>query len=183
MTFWDKVINQNKMDSSLISELSDLSYKSIGGKRQEPRGAKEDIVNIGSIPFEATITPDRITKEMIMDYQKTKDRGYIDPLTNTEYKYIPTGMNLDVVDLIPKYKDDVNLGRPPNRDDVRNYRINRGKLINALRKARIDLAQTIEKIKVSEELINFGRKKPYKKAGVVQYIPITPTERTGETQN
>jgi hypothetical protein len=180
MTFWDKVINQNKMDSSLISELSDLSYKSIGGKRQEPRGAKEDIVNIGSIPFEATITPDRITKEMIMDYQKNKDRGYIDPLTNTEYKYIPTGMNLDVVDLIPKYKDDVNLGRPPNKDDVRNYRINRGKLINALRKARIDLAQTIEKIKVSEELINFGRKKPYKKAGVVQYNPITPTERTGE---
>ncbi len=39
MTFWNKVINQNKMDSSLISELSDLSYKSIGGKRQEPRGA------------------------------------------------------------------------------------------------------------------------------------------------
>ena len=51
-------------------------------------------------------------------------------------------MNLDVVDLIPKYKDDVNLGRPPDIDDVRNYRINRGKLINALRKARIDLAQT-----------------------------------------
>ena len=37
MTFWDKVINQNKKDSSLITELSDLSYKSIGGKRQEPR--------------------------------------------------------------------------------------------------------------------------------------------------
>ena len=180
MTFWDKVINQNKMDSSLISELSDLSYKSIGGKRQEPRGAKEDIVNIGSIPFEATITPDRITKEMIMDYQKTKDRGYIDPLTNTEYKYIPTGMTLDVADLIPKYKDDVNLGRPPTRDDVKNYRINRGKLINDLRKARVDLTQTINKIKVSEELINFGRRKPYKKAGVVQYNPITPTERTAE---
>ena len=96
MTFWDKVINQNKLDSSLISELSDLSYKSIGGKRQEPRGTKEDIVNIGTIPFEATITPDRITKEMIMDYQKTKDRGYIDPLTNAEYKYVPTGINFDV---------------------------------------------------------------------------------------
>ena len=180
MTFWDKVINQNKKDSSLISELSDLSYRSIGGKRQQPRGAKEDIVNIGSIPFEATITPDKITKEMIMDYQKTKDRGYIDPLTNAEYKFVPTGMTLDVADLIPKYKDDVNLGRPPTRDDVKNYRINRGKLINDLRKARVDLAQTIEKIKVSEELINFGRRKPYKKAGVVQYTPITPTEKTAE---
>ena len=41
MTFCDEVINQNKMDSSLISELSDLSYKSIGGKRQEPRSANQ----------------------------------------------------------------------------------------------------------------------------------------------
>ena len=131
------------MDSSLISELSDLSYKSIGGKRQEPRGANKDIVNIGTLPSEATITPDRITKEMIMDYQKNKDRGYIDPLTNTEYKYVPTGMTLDVNDLLPKYKDDVNLGRPPNRNDVRNYRINRAKLVNDLRTARADLAQTI----------------------------------------
>ena len=180
MTYWDKVINQNKKDSSLISELSDLSYKSIGGKRQQPRKINEDIVNIGTIPFEATITPDKITKEMIMDYQKNKDRGYIDPLTNVEYKFVPTGMTLDVADLIPKYKDDVNLGRPPTRDDVKNYRINRGKLINDLRKARVDLAQTIEKIKVSEELINFGRRKPYKKAGVVQYTPITPTEKTAE---
>ena len=32
MSFWDKVINQNKIDSSLITELSDLSYRSIGGK-------------------------------------------------------------------------------------------------------------------------------------------------------
>ncbi len=102
VAFWDKVINQNKLDSSLISELSDLSYKSIEGKRQEPRGAKEDIVKIVTIPFEATI--DRIMKEMIMDYKKTKDRDYIDPLTIAEYKYVPTGINFDVVDLIPKQK-------------------------------------------------------------------------------
>ena len=180
MTFWDKVLNQNKLDSTLISELSDLSYKSIGGKRQEPRGAKEDIVNIGTLPLEATITPDKITREMIMDYQKTKDRGYIDPLTNTEYKYIPTGMTLDVADLIPNYKNDLNLGRPPTRDDVKNYRINRGKIINDLVKAKKDLKNTIELIKQSEELINFGRRKPRKKAGVVQYDPITPSERTLE---
>ncbi len=39
---------------------------------------------------------------------------------NTEYKYVPTGMNLDVADLIPKYKGDVNLCRiPPIRNDVK----------------------------------------------------------------
>lgn len=180
MTFWDKVINQNKMDSSLISELSDLSYKSIGGKRQQPRKINEDIVNIGTLPFEATITPDKITKEMIMDYQKNKDKGYVDPLTNIEYKYIPTGMNLDVVDLIPKYKDDVNLGRPPTRDDVKKYRVERGKLINDYRNLEAQMKQTMELIKESEELINKGRKKPYKKGGVVQYQPLTPTETTAE---
>ncbi len=49
--FWDKVINQNKMDSALISELSDLSSRSIGGKRQELRRAKKDIENIGTTPL------------------------------------------------------------------------------------------------------------------------------------
>ena len=180
MTFWDKVLNQNKIDSSLISELSDLSYKSIGGKRQDPRKANEDIVNIGTIPFEATITPDRITKEMIMEYQKNKDRGYIDPLTNAEYKYVPTGMNLDVVDLIPKYKDDMNLGRPPTRDDLKNYRVKRGKLLNDYKTLKEQIIQVKELIKQSEELINFGRRKPYKKGGVIQYNPISPKERTAE---
>jgi hypothetical protein len=117
---------------------------------------------------------------MIVDYQKNKDRGYIDPLTNTEYKYIPTGMNLDVADLIPKYRDDTNLGRPPTKEDVKNYRIKRGQSINNLRKAKADLEVTIEQIKGSEELVNFGRREPYKKYGVVQYQPLTPTERTGE---
>ncbi len=61
------------------------------------------------------------------------------------------------MDLIPKCKDDTNLGRPPARDDVKNYRIKRGNSMNHLRKARVDLAQTIEKIEMSEEVINFGR--------------------------
>jgi hypothetical protein len=59
MIFCDKIINQNKMDSSPLSELSDLSCKSIKGKRQELRGAKEIIVNIGTTSFEATILPDK----------------------------------------------------------------------------------------------------------------------------
>lgn len=72
MTYWDKVTNQNLVNSSLISELSDLSYRSIGGKRQAPRSLKEGIVNIGTMPFELTPPPNAITKEMIMEYQKIK---------------------------------------------------------------------------------------------------------------
>jgi len=181
MTFWDKVLNQNKMDSSLISELSDLSYKSIGGKRQDPRKANEDIVNIGTIPFEATITPDRITKEMIMEYQKNKDRGYIDPLTKAEYKYVPSGMNLDVADLLPKYLDDARLGRPPTKDDVKNYQKKRGKLINDLRKLKENLKLIDEEIKVSKELINTGRLvKKGKGKGKATYVMLDPAELSAE---
>jgi hypothetical protein len=89
-------------------------------------------------------------------------------------------MTLDVNDLLPKYKDDVNLGRPPDRNDLKNYRTERGKLVNDLRNERDNLKQTIELIKVSEELINLGKRKPYKKHGTVQYQPLTPTERTAE---
>ena len=41
---------------------------------------------------------------MILDYQKKKDIGYIDPLTNTEYKYVPAGMKLEVGDSSPNIK-------------------------------------------------------------------------------
>ena len=99
MSFWDKVINQNKIDSSLITELSDLSYKSIGGKRQPPRGANKDIVNIGTIPFQTTPAPDKITKDMIIEYQKNQDKPYIDPATGNEYKYFPSTFKFDVASL------------------------------------------------------------------------------------
>ena len=180
MTYWDKVINQNQMDSSLVSELSDLSYRSIGGKRQAPRSLKEGIVNIGTIPFELTPPPDAITKEMIMDYQKEREKPYKDPITGVEYKYIPSAFKLDMPDLMPTLVNDLNLGRPPTNEDVKNYRIERGRLNIRLTKAIKDMKDIEEQIKQSEELINFGRKKPYKKHGVVQYDPLKPAEKTRE---
>ena len=99
MSYWDKVVNQNKYDISLLNNISDISYKSIGGKRQASRGQKEDIVNIGTIPFSITPAPTKITKEMIMEYQKDQDKPYIDPLTGEQFKYHPTTFRFDVADL------------------------------------------------------------------------------------
>ena len=119
MSFWDKVINQNKIDSSLITELSDLSYRSIGGKRQPPRGTKEDIVNLGTIPFETTPPPDKITKDMILDYQKSLDKPYIDPLTNTAYKFYPSTMVFDATNIqAPVPVNDAHFGRPATEADI-----------------------------------------------------------------
>jgi len=119
MSFWDKVINQNKIDSSFITELSDLSYRSIRGKRQPPRGAKEDIVNLGTIPFETTPPPDKITKDMILDYQKSLDKPYIDPLTNTAYKFYPSTMVFDATNIqAPVPVNDAHFGRPATEADI-----------------------------------------------------------------
>jgi len=121
MSFWDKVTNQNKIDSSLITELSDLSYESIGGKRQPPRGANKDIVNIGTLPFQTTPAPDKITKDMIIEYQKNQDKPYTDPTTGDEYKYFPSTFKFDVTSLKqPKYVDlDFNgTKRPADPQDI-----------------------------------------------------------------
>lgn len=156
MSFWDNVINQNKLDSSLITELSDLSYRSIGGKRQEPRGSKDEIVNIGTIPFEATITPDRITKEMIMEYQKNKDKPYIDPVTNTEYKYNPTGMDINIVP--PAFVNDANLGKPATEADVKKYQNDLIILNRLLKTTEESLKKTRDKVVELKDKINSGAK-------------------------
>jgi len=79
MSLWDKIINQNKLDSSLIVELSDISYRSTKGRREQPRGLKEGIVDIGTMPFEETPPQTEITREMIKEYQKEQEKPYIDP--------------------------------------------------------------------------------------------------------
>ena len=87
MSLWDKIINQNKLDSSLIVELSDISYRSTKGKREQPRGLKEGIVDIGTMPFEETPPQTEITREMIKEYQKEQEKPYIEPGTGDKFKY------------------------------------------------------------------------------------------------
>ena len=87
MSLWDKIISQNKLDSSLITELSDISYRSTKGRREQPRGLKEGIVDIGTMAFEETPPQTEITREMIKEYQKEQEKPYIDPATGDKYNY------------------------------------------------------------------------------------------------
>ena len=145
MTYWDKITNQNKIDGSLITEislnsvinepsnqnkidgsliteLSDISYSSIGGKRQATRKGAEEIVNLATFPFEANPPSKQITREMIMEYQKDQDKPYIDPLTGEQFKYHPTTFKFDIADLkAPVFNADANLGRPATDIDIKNY--------------------------------------------------------------
>ena len=123
MTFWNKVSNQNKIDSSLISELNDISYRSIGGKRQPSRGAKEGIVNLGNIPFEVNPPPTEITREMIQEYQKSQQNPYIDPITGNKFKFYPSSFKYDTSKITPFTPiDDATLGAPATEKDIQDYK-------------------------------------------------------------
>ena len=162
MTYWDKVINQNSIDSSLISELSDLSYRSIGGRRQAPRSNKEGIVNLGSIPFELTPPPDKITQEMIMDYQKEREKPYIDPITNVAMKYRPSSFVFDVANLqVPVYKVDATLGRPVTQADIEPLNRQLQKHIRDLEAEKQKLIKYKDKIAEIEDQINYGKLKSH----------------------
>ena len=71
MTYWDKIINQNKIDSALISELSDISYAATKGRREKGRNFNNGIVSLGTLPFIENPPQNLITKEMISDYHQS----------------------------------------------------------------------------------------------------------------
>ena len=158
MSFWDKVINQNKIDSSLITELSDLSYRSIGGKRQAQRKGREDIVNIGTIPFEVTKAPSKITKDMILEYQKSLDKPYIDPSTGQEFKYYPSTFVFDATQLqAPVPVNDTTLGRPATEADITGYNDNLTQLAGRdLPNLRNQISKERVNLKLIEDNINSG---------------------------
>jgi len=109
MSLWNKITTQNRIDSALISDLSDLSYKSTKGRREKPRDFNQNMVNLGTLPFKENPPPDQITKEMIMEYHKSMTEPIKDPITGAilANKYNPSAVALDIADVSvpPPLKD------------------------------------------------------------------------------
>ena len=126
MSFWDKIVAQNRIDSSYITELNDISYRSTNGVREKPRNLKEGIVDIGTLPFQVNLPQTQITKEMIMDYHKSQQQPLRDPITNLPIneKYYPSNYAYDVLtaQAPAPLKTDPTLGRPPTETDIDNYK-------------------------------------------------------------
>ena len=126
MSFWDKIVAQNRIDSSYITELNDISYRSTNGVREKPRNLKEGIVDIGTLPFQVNPPQTQITKEMIMDYHKSQQQPLRDPITNLPIneKYYPSNYAYDVLtaQAPAPLKTDPTLGRPPTETDIDNYK-------------------------------------------------------------
>ncbi len=65
----------------MLAQLVEMSYQTVNGTRQTPRIFREGTLEIGKMNF--TTPQDRITKEMIMDYQKSEqDKHYTDSTGN-----------------------------------------------------------------------------------------------------
>ena len=79
-------------DLELYKQLSDSSYRSINGKRQNSRNFKEGVLNLGQINFEQP--KNVLTKEMILEYQKEQqNKPAYEDATGDKFKYLPSNVN------------------------------------------------------------------------------------------
>ena len=99
MTLLDKIINESKIQEQLNAQLAEMSYRAVNGTRQAPRNFAEGILNVGTMNFK---TPDdKITKEMIMDYQQKEQEKYYVDASGNKLKNVPTGLSDALIPYTP----------------------------------------------------------------------------------
>jgi hypothetical protein len=131
MSLIDKIQQQSLLQNKLLAQIAEMSLQAINNTRQSARNFKEGTLEIGKMHF--TTPQDKITKEMIMDYQKSeqeKRTNIIDPATGKQLLYQPTGL-ADVIDTFVPI-DYGPLGAPATEEDVRNYEADYLQLFNNL---------------------------------------------------
>ena len=89
MSLINRLAQESIKQNKLISQLSEISYRAINGKRQSARNFNEGTLNVGTMNFNTA--PDKITKDMFMDYQKSEQQKHYDDGTN-KLQYDPTGL-------------------------------------------------------------------------------------------
>jgi len=128
MSLIAKIQQQSLLQNKLLSQLADRSYQAINGTRQSVRNFREGTLNIGTMHFS---TPDeKITKEMIMDYQKKEQEKHYDDGTN-KFQYVPTGLTDSLVVFSPT--DYGPLGAPATEDDLKMEQDNLNTIYEDLR--------------------------------------------------
>ena len=120
MSLIDKIQQQSLLQNKLLAQIAEMSLQAINNTRQSARNFKEGTLEIGKMHF--TTPQDKITKEMIMDYQKTeqeKRTNIIDTTTGKPLLYQPTGLT-DIIDTFTPIPYGP-LTRPATEEDVRTY--------------------------------------------------------------
>jgi hypothetical protein len=89
MSLINRLAQESIKQNKLISQLSEISYRAINGKRQSARNFNEGTLNVGTMNFN---TPqDKITKDMFLDYQKSEQQKHYNDGTN-KFQNDPTGL-------------------------------------------------------------------------------------------
>jgi hypothetical protein len=140
MSLLNKIINESLLQDKLNSELADISYRAVNGKRQKQRNFTEGMLNVGTIHFN---TPkSQITKDMILDYQDEQQQKHYVDAANQKLQYFPT----EVTDALNVYTPIQlgSLGREATEED--------------LYKETENLKQLYDDLQTLEEEINKKRK-------------------------
>ena len=158
---WDKIKAQNNIDSALIRQLSDISYSSTRGLREQKRSLREGIVDLGTIPFDVDLPRTEITKEMIMEYHKSQAGPLIDPITGTVRadKYNPSTFTYDIAtaQALPPLVNDPTLGTPATDADIQQYKDNIYQLLKVdLPKANADYKDLLIDLEVLKDILDNG---------------------------
>jgi hypothetical protein len=119
MSLIAKIQQQSLLQNKLQAQLAEMSYQAVNGTRQAPRNFREGTLEIGKMHF--TTPQDRITKEMVMDYQqKEQEKHYTDSAGN-KLKYEPTGLSDVIKTVTPIINGPITTG-PSTENDLRTYK-------------------------------------------------------------
>ena len=134
MSLIAKIQKQSLLQNKLQAQLAEMSYQAVNGTRQAPRNFREGTLEIGKMHFS---TPqDRITKEMIMDYQAREQEKYYKDSGGNKFLYEPTGLSDVLATYTPIPFTPVGytaLGAAVSDQDIRDYKNELNKLYDELK--------------------------------------------------
>ena len=133
---------ENIRQSRLYSQLADISYRAVHGKRQTTRDFTKGMLNVGKLGEQMEVPEDEITKDMILDYKREQE----EKLYDGDKRYQSTGLPDNLQEYVPLFvNDDVDLERQKYRLRIHNERrrnlINQKKIIE---EKIIDLQKQLE---------------------------------------
>lgn len=180
MSLWDKITTQNEIDSALIRDLSDISYKSTKGRRENGRSLKDGIVNVGTLPFQEIPPPTAITKEMILDYHKSLTAPLKDPITGQPItdKYYPSTFAYDITDIttLPTLINETTLGKPAEKADIDKYKQLLKDGVDKIMQDRQTIREERDLLTEMKNTLNYG-KQEVDSDGYTIIVPWTTSER------
>jgi hypothetical protein len=129
MSLIAKIQQQSLLQNKLQAQLAEMSYQALNGTRQSIRNFREGTLEIGKMHF--TTANDRITKEMVMDYQQAEQEKHYTDAAGDKFKYEPTGLSDVIKTVTPIVNGPITTGAS-TENDLNTYKTDFMQLHNDL---------------------------------------------------